>query len=151
VEDLTPVLRGCFSSHRATLGLAPPWFLDTRRLLSYYGPDRERARARYREHTETPGPEQAPEHPLLAGDDTFLARHLSDVEPAPGIPSRYYRTQPPALADILAQRDSDSLARAHASGYTLREIANHLGCHASTISRKLNRPRDNAPSATNET
>ena len=130
-----------FSSHRATLGEEPPGYLDTRRLLSYYGPTCELARESYREHTERAGADREPADAVIAGNEAFVAGALASHRqpPPPGVPRRYVRGPRPELSDLLAERDWVSIERAHACGYSLREIANELGCHASTVSRRLKR------------
>jgi hypothetical protein len=140
-----------FSSHRATLGEEPAGFLDTDSVLSYYGRTRELARARYREHTELAGSDERPAHPLVQGDETFVARALERLERTPGVPRRYFRGPRPELSALLEFGDDDSLALAQAHGYSLRAIASHLGCHASTVSQRLRRHRTRSRSATNGT
>lgn len=130
-----------WSSHRETLGLAPPSFCDPAFLLAFYAPTRERARALYREHAEEqPDPPSAGHHPLIVGDDDFVGALLERIEPAPGIPERYRRRPRPPLEALLgASDDVVAIARAHEHGYTLREIARALGVNASTVSRRLRR------------
>lgn len=140
-----------FSSHRATLGEEPPGDLDAASLLSYYGTTPELARARYREHTERAGNDERPAHPLVQGDEAFIARALERVQRAPGLPRRYFRGPRPELSALLQFGDDDSLALAHAHGYSLRAIASHLGCHASTVSRRLRRHRARSQAATKGT
>jgi REP element-mobilizing transposase RayT len=40
---------------------------------------------------------------------------------------------------LVVETPKGNLSRGMAHGYTLREIAEHLGCHYSTVSRKLSR------------
>jgi hypothetical protein len=92
-----------------------------------------------------------PAHALAAGDDAFVGRAVSGIKPRPGVPSRYVRGPRPPLTEILAGEEPDSLLQAHAHGYSLREMARHLGCHASTVSRRLERLRQMRVAATRET
>jgi putative transposase len=140
-----------WSSHRATLGERPRWFLDVETLLSQYAPAREIARERYRAHVDEPEGDEDSLHPLIAGDDAFIATTLEGLLPPAGIPRRYLQGPRPALPTLLAGADADALARAHAHGYTLREIARHLGVNASTVSRRLRRWQAQTRSATNGT
>ena len=140
-----------WSSHRATLGGEPPWFLDTKALLIHFGTAPAEARERYRAHCEHDEGDDPSAHPLIAGDETFVVTTLGRIQPGPGIPRRYFRNPRPALADLLASPGIDAVAAAHDHGYPLREIARHLGVHASTVSRRLNRHRTKASAATDGT
>lgn len=124
-----------WSSHRALLGLEPPWFVDVAATLSYFTADRERARVLYRRYVEdAPGEE--------------LAQAPVDGV-SPGLSEWYVRTPPPSLETLFATRDRDSAAiRAVECGYSLREIARHLGVSASTVSRRMRRRRTDAAAAT---
>ena len=136
-----------WSSHRPTLGLEQRWFLDTAALLAHYGGSPAQARERYRAHVEQEGEGQLPAHPLVEGDDAFVASLLERLQPAPDISRRYLRPPRPSLAVLLAAGDAAAMAAAHARGYSLREIARHLGVNASTVSRRLRRGRDVGRSA----
>jgi transcriptional regulator of acetoin/glycerol metabolism len=139
-----------WSSHRATLGEAePPSFLDVAALLSYYGPDVDPARRRYREDAERADASDAPRHPLVVGDDAFVDRALARLRPAPRVPRRYFRPPWPALPTLLTSTAGEAaIAAAHAHGYPLCEIARHLGVNASTVSRRLRRHRLRSEGAT---
>lgn len=140
-----------WSSHRATLGLDPPWFLDVTALLAYYAPTREVARQHYLAHVEEADSERSL-HPLVDGDDSFVAGALERVQPASGIPDRYLRPPVPALPALLTSSDPDTaIARASECGYSLRQIAGQLGVNASTVSRRLKRQRARSGTATNGT
>lgn len=130
-----------WSSHRAALGLSPPWFLDTKALLAYYGRRPAQARERYRAHCQQEGESERSSHPLVAGDEAFVASTLERLKPAPGVPGRSFRPPRPLLAELLASGDVAAVASAHDRGYSLREIARHLGVDASTVSRRLERER----------
>lgn len=130
-----------WSGHRATLGVEPPWFLDTATLLAYYAPTLAQARERYRAHVEQESEGERSSHPLADGSDVFVASVLERLAPAPGIPRRYFRPPRPSLAELLGTGDADAIASAHDRGYSLREIARHLGVNASTVSRRLRRRR----------
>jgi len=100
-----------WSSHCATLGATEaPQFLAVKRLLALFGPNRERARQAYRR--------------LCASDtsgrlDRMTLRELE-------------------LAFLLDGRtDTAAIGEARASGFSMRQIALHLGVDASTVSRRL--------------
>jgi REP element-mobilizing transposase RayT len=127
-----------WSSHRATLGLeAAPPFLDVDRLLSFFGSTRRTAREQYRAFVEERDDARLA-HPLVEGDDEFVAQHIAAVPPDPEFPRRY-RTLRPPLAELITDRDDPkSLAVAHLDhGYSMRQIASHLGCGTATISRRI--------------
>jgi putative transposase len=131
-----------FSSHRETLGEAPVRFLDVSGLLEFYGPSVAVARERYRAHVEEKGADASPRHPLVEGDDAFAERVLSRFERPHGVPARYFRRARPELGVLLAVTSDQAILAARAEGYSLREIGRHLGCHASTVSRRLRRYRE---------
>ncbi len=140
-----------WSSHRATLGLDPPGFLDIGALLAYFGPSREAARQQYRAYIEESDGELS-RHPLVEGDEDFTADALDQLQPAPGIPCRYLRPPPPALETLFASSDRDAAIKCAAEcGYSLRQIARHLGVNASTISRRLKRHSEPFGAATRGT
>jgi putative transposase len=128
-----------WSSHRAVLGLEPrPPFLDVDRLLGLFGPTKAVARECYRAYVEETEGLLAP-HPLADGDDEFVAEHVAMVPPDPEFPGRYRVITPPPLAELVHDRDDvPALAAAHLDhGYSMRQIASHLGCGTATISRRI--------------
>ena len=140
-----------WSSHRATLGQQSAWFHDANALLLHYAPTREVARERYRAHTEQADRDERSAHSLIDGDELFIASTLDGLTPVAGIPHHYFAGPRPPLHSTLASTDVDAIARAHECGYSLREIARHLGVNASTVSRRLSRQRAQSRTATSET
>ncbi|MBA3381854.1 MAG: transposase [Actinobacteria bacterium] len=130
-----------WSSHRAALGQEPRWLLDRARLLTHFGEPRASALKRYRAHCEQEDEDGPPAHPLIDGDDEFVAMTLARLEPAPGVPRRYFQSPRPALTDLLASPERSALVAARSHGYGVREIARHLGIDPSTVSRRLRRQR----------
>jgi REP element-mobilizing transposase RayT len=132
-----------WNSHWQVLGLTPPWKVDTRALLEIFHPDRERARALYRDYVDLACPGEGdrdadPRHPLIDGDDSFIAEHLARIVPAPAYPKHLLAPPRPTLVELLgACPTTTELAAAHAAGYSLRVIGEHLGLDKSTISRRL--------------
>jgi len=82
-----------WSSHAATIGKRPPGFLTSERLLSFLGESRSSARASYLALVESEEKPPRPQHPLLEGDDSFIALHLARVDPSPEHP-RASRARP---------------------------------------------------------
>ena len=81
----------------------------------------------------TPGPRPDPRTPV-PGTAAQLAPMTTQM--------RECKTwhQGPTLAELFAAGDATPIATAYRRhGYTMREIAEHLGCHYSTVSRKLRR------------
>ena len=104
-----------WSSHLAVLGwVVAPRFLAVDALLAHYGTDRRSARDRYQAAAER-------------ADRSQLDREL----PRP--------SQPSLTAILEGAVGTAAIAAASAQGYSLREIARHLGVDASTVSRRLRR------------
>jgi hypothetical protein len=73
------------------------------------------------------------------GSDAFLRDRFGFVPPLPEIPRVQIEPERRPLAEIFAA-DAAPVARAYrAHGYSLREIGAYLGCHYSTVSRRLQR------------
>jgi len=134
-----------WNSHWQVLGLVPPWKVDTQTLLDVFDPDLERARALYRDYVDLESPRDGdryadPRHPLVDGDDSFIAEHLARIVPAPAYPKHLVSPPRPTLGQLLGSSPTATeLAAAHAAGYSLRVIGARLGLDKSTISRRLRR------------
>ncbi len=131
-----------WSSFRATAGFdAVPPFLSVGPLLARFGTDASRCRLGYRQFVaEGIGIAGVPTEPrgVVLGDDAFLARALARNHPDPEIPRAQRAPARPALSELLALGGEKAIADAYREhGYTLAEIAGHLGCHYSTVSRRL--------------
>lgn len=129
-----------WSAHRTLIGTAPNGIVDPGELLRLFGGPLDQARRRYRAFVAA-GCEAsyAPESEVIAGSDEYLAAHLPSMRPSPEIPQRHCRVPRPPLAEILRGDDAEqAIATAYRDhGYLLREIAEALGCHYSTVSRRL--------------
>jgi len=100
-----------WSSYAATIGLAPrPPFLSVRWLLSKFHAERDVARRRFTEWVEAGMDEERPAHPAATLGEIFQA--FRPVNP-------------------------DSVRRARTEGYSIAEIAHHLGVSHMTIRRWL--------------
>ena len=81
--------------------------------------------------------------PYLADDD-FIRDQAADLVPIPEIPCAHWQPLRPGLGEIF-QAEEDPIAVAYRRyGYTLREIGGHLGCHYSTVGRRLIRSERSA-------
>jgi putative transposase len=128
-----------WSSHAATTGARPPGFLATARLLSFLGESPSSARASYLALVESEEEPAEPRHPLLEGDDSFIAFHVARLAPSPEFPRAYLAPPRKPLGELLAgASDAAAIAVAHREhGYSMREIASHLGCGLTTVHRRL--------------
>ena len=127
-----------WSSYRASAGIdAAPGFLAVDRLLGMFAPTRAQAQVLYRrfvaEGIGQPLEEQVVGE-RLGGDEFLRKRFLGSAE----VPRVQLEPIPPSLDELFSAADATPIATAYRRhGYTLREIAEHLGCHYSTVSRKL--------------
>ncbi|MCS6316990.1 MAG: helix-turn-helix domain-containing protein, partial [Nitrospira sp.] len=74
----------------------------------------------------------------------FVAQHQPN-RVIRDIPRRQTQAQRPSLAELFQrQRDPDQVIHQayRQYGYRLAEIADHLGVHAATVSRRLKRAED---------
>lgn len=142
-----------WSSYRATAGLepAPPW-LTTQAVLERFGSDLARANLRFQEFARdginAPAPWSALQGQVFLGSPQFaerMVRALPSAALSKEIPRIERLAGRPALSNLLPplamdreQRNS-AIREAHLShGYSLAEIARHLGPHYSTVSRIAN-------------
>lgn len=127
-----------WSSHRATLGLEPAHLLTLDRLYGQLGATIGQARRAYASLTEGDWPDGLGPHPLVEGEDAYIERMLAAVEPSSEHPRAMVQPVPPSLSSVLESGgDRSAIERAVLHGYSLRAVADHLGVHASTVSRRL--------------
>jgi putative transposase len=83
---------------------------------------------------------------VLLGEEGFIDKYkdlLSDKEQVKEIPRSQRYVSRPSLSKLLAKQDSASRRnkRMHSAkvkyGYTLKEIADHLGIHYTTVSKAV--------------
>jgi REP element-mobilizing transposase RayT len=129
-----------WSSYPALLGLAPtPSWLTTGWVLAQFASAVEVARGRL--ETFVNDALGAPADELcdgifLAGEQLVRAK-TSGLTPIPEIPRAHWQPLRPSLAEVFGARADPILSAYREYGYTLREIAAHVGCSYSTISRRL--------------
>jgi REP element-mobilizing transposase RayT len=129
-----------WSSYRATAGLArrPPW-LTTSSVLGWFAGRRVEAQAEYRAFVQA-GIEADPPWPSgeRLGDEAFLRDTFGHEPPVPEIPRAHVQPRPPPLDELFDGSSPAAISAAYRRhGYTLAQIAEHLGCHYSTVSRRL--------------
>jgi REP element-mobilizing transposase RayT len=128
-----------WSSYRATIGLEPvPPFLTVADVLGRFARTRKKAQAAFRRFVE-----EGLDDPEIVGErvggSAFLRDRFGIDEPLPEIPRVQIQPERTPLW-VLFGRSPRPVADAYRlDGYTLREIAEYLGCHYSTVSRRLRR------------
>ena len=138
-----------WSSYRATAGdtTAPAW-LTTDWVLNQFGQRVVPAQARYRtfvaEGRDGPTPWDQLTGQIYLGSEDFVAQHQPN-RVIRDIPRQQTQAQRPTLR-VLFQRNGEQPRLIHTAyrqyGYRLAEIANHLGVHAATVSRRLKQAED---------
>ncbi len=141
-----------WSSYRPTAGIDDaPSFLYTDWVLAQFSAARKRAQKLYalfvREGITRASPWKDLKGQIFLGDRTFIDRLRSSLQDGvKEIPRSQRYAGRPELEEIItgesrtdrAQRDK-GIAEAVMYGYTLKEIAGHLGIHYATVSRALKR------------
>jgi putative transposase len=130
------------SSYRTSAGLAPcPAFLTVTWILGQIGGTRRRAQERYRAFVADGIGEQpltGIRGQIFLGSEEFAGRLSAPNERIEEVPRAQWQPIRRPLDELLDDRGTPGIAVAfREEGYTLREIADHLGVHLSTISRRL--------------
>lgn len=133
-----------WSSYRATVGdTAAPTWLTTDWILRQFGTSRPSAQQQFRtfvrEGLTAPSPWERLRGQIFLGSEAFCQGFGVDnsLEEVPRLQRQPVR---PALETILTKptdRTTNVLEAYHEHGYRLREIANYLGVHYTTVSRWL--------------
>jgi REP element-mobilizing transposase RayT len=75
----------------------------------------------------------------IAGDVDFAKAHLPARRPQ-GIPARFWDSARPPLSELLGpEPGATQIVKARECGYSLAQIASLLGCHKTTVARRLAR------------
>lgn len=129
-----------WSSYRSTAGLEPtPSFLTTATILGELGTTYAGAQAAYREFVAA-GISAALADRVRGeriGSERFLSERFGLEPPVPEIPRVQVEPERRPLAEIFLAEAFPVASAYRSHGYSLREIGAHLGCHYSTVSRKL--------------
>lgn len=132
--------RYVWSSHAAIAGRAPvPGFLDADHVRDLFsgaiGGDGRTAYCEFIEAAVDPVAFEPPVH----GDDEFVRESMNRVVRDPEIPRRHWAAGRPSLRELLGRpMAGGELSFAYRNhGYTMSELARHLGCHVSTVSRHI--------------
>lgn len=133
-----------WSSYRATAGLASvPQFLTVDWVLSQFGERRGQAQRRYRDFVRdglADRPWEKLRGQIYLGSEEFIERHARGGGEIREVPRVQLRAVRPSLEGIFRHRGTRAIEVAYRDyGYRLREIADHLGVHYATVSRRLKR------------
>ena len=148
-----------WSSYRSTSGKAkPPQWFTTDWILAQFGRSRRRAQRLYHQFIMEGITKEAPwkdlKGQIFLGDKGFIEKCKRLLDPSTDlqeIPRLQRYAERPVLAELLneeirrnkAQRNR-TIYRAHVTyGYTLKEIADHLRVHYTTISKIINKDKRN--------
>jgi putative transposase len=130
-----------WSSQRELLRPTRGQVLSIPELLALFDGSTETGQRRYLEFIAAEGPQLEFESAPILGDGEFTAKHLAQRSTDQEISRDPWRENRPALSDLLPAEDLDRAIdeayRVH--GYTMREIADAIGCHYATVSRRLRR------------
>lgn len=130
-----------WSSYRPTIGLEPPGSLAVDRLLAYFADSRVAARERYRVHVEErvgDGLAATLGRSVILGSEEFAKSRTGGIRPNGEVARRHWQPVRPSLEELLASPTNATIADAYRRyGYTMCEIAAHIGVHYATISRRI--------------
>jgi REP element-mobilizing transposase RayT len=144
IKAKTRVHEWRWSSYRATAGLeAAPDFLTVDWILSQFGQKRGQAQMKYTEFVAD-GLDDRPWEKLrgqiFLGSKEFISRHASrEKDEISEVPRVQRKPMKPTLEQILGKKAGGrSVEIAYREyGYRMNEIAQHLGVHYATVSRRL--------------
>lgn len=131
-----------WSSYRATAGLAPVLgFLTVEWVLGQFGQWRGRAQARYRAFVHEglgSQPWQQLKGQIYLGSEAFIERHTEGAQRIQEVPRAHWSPVRPSLAQVFRRQGERAVLVAYSEyGYRMREIAEYLGLHYATVSRRL--------------
>jgi hypothetical protein len=140
-----------WSSYEATAGLKNvPDYLTVDWILGLFSKNKGEAQKRYREFVkegiQVGSPWDNLQGQILLGEDGFIEKYkdlLSDKEQVKEIPRPQRYVSRPRLSKLLSKEDSTTrrnkrIYTAHLKfGYTLKDIADHLEIHYTTVSKVI--------------
>ena len=144
VKAQPPVEHWKWSSYHATAGLAPvPEFLTVEWILRHFGRTRSEAQTRYRAFVKAGLGNRPWEHlrgQIYLGAEEFVKRHAQAAADLKEVPRVQRQAAKPPLDEIFRTAGSQAIALAyHEHGYRMKEMADFLGVHYATVSRRLRR------------
>ena len=130
-----------WSSYRVTMGQSrEPLWVTTDWVLAQFGRQRAAAIREYQQFVaegigQQPWAEVVGQ--LYYGDDQFV-RSVAKPTLNPEVPRRQRQPVRPSLQQLVTEATPDAIGCAYREyGYRLAEIAQHLGVHYATVSRRL--------------
>ena len=130
-----------WSGHSEILGLASARVVDVAEILKLIADDAGAALRAYRAlfGDDRPAPMPSGVADVVLGEAEFVAAAVSTAPLSREIPKRQRLAARPDLSEVFrgCDRDNALLTAYFDHGYAQREIAEHLGCHYSTVSRWL--------------
>jgi len=142
-----------WSSYGATAGLRNvPEYLTVNWILRLFSSNKQEARKRYRkfvsEGIQKGSPWEDLQGQILLGEEGFIDKfkeHLADKEKIKEIPKAQRYVSRPGLSKLFSKGEKTTrrnryIYTAHVKyGYTLKEIADHVGIHYTTVSKAVKR------------
>ncbi len=133
-----------WSSYRATAGLGRvEKFMTIDWILSQFGSRKAEAQRRYREFVREGLGEQPWDKlrgQIYLGGDKFIEEHTDGGVSIEEVPRDQWRPVRPSLEKLFRGKGMAAIGAAyHDHGYRMRDIAEHLGVHYATVSRRLKR------------
>ena len=132
-----------WSSYRATAGFEEaPALLTTDWILEQFGPSIPKAQKAYRKFVSDGRGVTVWEDlrgQIYLGSEEFIEEHAPALSPAREIPEIQAQVRRPPLSVLVTDpKDTAGIAGAYLEHrYTQQEIADHVGVHYSTISRRV--------------
>jgi len=128
-----------WSSYRQTAGLPSALELvEAEALLGRLGVPADQARAHYRRFVAEGLAAALEPRGERLGDEAFLRQDFGLDQPPREVPRVQWLPLPPTLPELFAANHETPVATAYRRyGYTLQQIGEYLGCHYSTVSRRL--------------
>jgi REP element-mobilizing transposase RayT len=135
-----------WSSYGEMLGERPaPSWLTTDWVVARFGQTTERGRHELRAYVDGDHPASDLDvHGVILGSEDFIREKSADVPASLEIPRLQRQPLPPSLDELLRMPGDQITAAYRDWGYAMCEIATHIGCHYSTISRHIKRAEQKA-------
>jgi putative transposase len=130
-----------WSSARAILGLAEPRCVKVETVLPLFGTSLPDARVRYAMYVNDPSEDEDSSwlRGAVLGSQEFIDRHLPRDGACREIARGDRFPNPPTLSELVtAESNGEQLAATvFEHGYSMAAIADELGCHYSTVSKRI--------------
>ncbi|MBC7220921.1 transposase [Candidatus Bipolaricaulota bacterium] len=133
-----------WSSYRATAGLSPvPSFLTTEGILSQFARSRTKAQEAYRRFVSLgkgARPWEELRGQIYLGSEEFIQALPKEARGLSEVPRAQRSGVRPSLEELLGENAGEGMVAAYRTHrYTMREIAEFLGVHYATVSRRIRR------------